>query len=85
MKYKELFYKAKEIVNKADPLGLISGGAPDDQFDDEIAKILIVLKNVKDSQELESEIAKIFQSSFKETFEPSEFKEVSLQIFSLKS
>lgn len=58
-----LFRQVKKVVNKRDPIGLISGGAPEDEYDSEIAKVVNLLNAGKISAEA---IRNIFVSSFDE-------------------
>ena len=42
-KYKALFLKVKDIINKSDPIGLLGQGAPDDEYEKEIQEIIFEL------------------------------------------
>ena len=64
--YKELYKKVQEIVNDVDPVGLIGGGAPQDEYDSQINKILSLLQKDPEISVLTNEIHKIFVESFGE-------------------
>lgn len=53
-----------KIINSVDPIGLIGGGSPDDEYSDEIAKILSVIKNGNDIKDITDKIYEIFSTSF---------------------
>ena len=61
--YKMLFEKIREIVNDKDPMNLM-GGAPMDEYDNEVTRILVQLKNTSDEKILSNEIYDIFLKSF---------------------
>ena len=43
--YKELYNGVREIFIRTDPMGLIEGGSPNDEYDSEVSKILPELKH----------------------------------------
>lgn len=63
-KYELLLKGVKSIVNKHDPIGLISGGAPEDEYDGEVIKIVKLIPSNK--EKLTEGIIKIFTDSFGE-------------------
>ncbi|ATW24576.1 hypothetical protein [Candidatus Formimonas warabiya] len=62
--YLREFLRIREAVNSVDPIGLINGGAPVDEYDPEVRDILIVIPNAKTQQELAEMIYKVFVKWF---------------------
>lgn len=58
----------KVIINKWDPLNLFPG-APDDEYDVEINKIIISMSTTESAKELAKEIQVIFQEAFNQEFD----------------
>ncbi len=61
-----VFEAVQEIVNKHDPIGLVSGGAPDDEYHTEIGQIVSLLRNTSNKEILAREIGEIFKKFFGE-------------------
>jgi len=59
-----LFVEVKKVINAHDPVGLISGGAPEDEYDSEIIKVTRLLPS--DRKALAEGIHDIFVKSFDE-------------------
>lgn len=55
-----------EIVRRADPIGLVKSGAPDDEYDAEVDRILVRLRAAK----TESDVARIASDVFHERLCP---------------
>ena len=64
MIYKNLFNNIKSIVNDHDPLHLLGSGAPDDEYEQEVASIVANLKNVSTKKDLDNLIIRVFKDSF---------------------
>lgn len=62
--YKTLNQKVKVIINDFDPIGLIGGGAPEDEYSAQINKIVGVMQKHLDLDSLTEEIYLIFAESF---------------------
>lgn len=62
--YKNLFVEVRLIVNEHDPIGLIAGDAPKDEYDDEIASIMPLLNKGLSLEDLSMQIALIFSKQF---------------------
>lgn len=71
-KYKIIFKNVEKIINENDPIGLVHGGAPDDEYHTEIGKIVILLKNELNQKELAQKISDIFKNSFGEEIQTSD-------------
>lgn len=77
-RYKRLLSLVREVVNKHDPAGImISPDAPEDEYDQEVARILPLLTRNLSQHELSREIDAIFSAQFNmgkagsgESFEP---------------
>lgn len=70
--YDLLLKGVRSIVNKHDPIGLISGGAPEDEYDGEIIKITKLF--LTEQTNLAKGISQIFADSFGEEISQSESK-----------
>jgi hypothetical protein len=51
-KYKKIFNLVKDVIVNNDPAGLIDGGAPNDEYDTVINRIVSMLKNCKSEAEI---------------------------------
>lgn len=83
IKYKkELDFVINEL-NNCDFYGIISGGAPLDEFEGEARRILVAAKKAKDPQELRTAIHKIFVKAFgpEDFADPLEFRKMAKRIF----
>ncbi len=58
--------KIKQIVDKYDPIGLLAGGAPEDEYTSEISDILIMLDKEVQKNQLSEKIIELFEKSFGE-------------------
>ncbi len=58
--------KIKQIVDKYDPIGLLAGGAPEDEYTSEISDILIILDNQFQKDQSAVKIIELFEKSFGE-------------------
>lgn len=59
--YKYFFNLIKSEVIKNDPIGLIDGGAPEDEYDAEIGELVVRLPNTKkDKREYYKTISDVF-------------------------
>jgi hypothetical protein len=66
LNYKDTYKKVKEVVKSIDPIGLVSGGAPQDEYNSEINKIVSLLQKSFEVSFLAEEIYKIFVEYFGE-------------------
>ena len=62
--YKSLFKEVKKIVIESDIVGLIKQGAPEDEYDDEISRIISAMQKCEDAKSLQNLIYAIFKDSF---------------------
>jgi hypothetical protein len=62
--YKHIFSIVKGIIDKIDPIGLLSQGAPVDEYDEEIHKIVSGLRTCDNVEKIQKLIYNIFKESF---------------------
>lgn len=65
--YKKTFASVREIVNDVDPSYLISGGAPEDEYDSEVGKIMIIMSKQMSLDEKAKQIYTLFKENLGET------------------
>lgn len=61
--YQELHEKVQNVINDLDPMGLISGGAPGDEYNSEINQVMGLLHRHRDVDTLAKNIYRIFVKS----------------------
>ena len=72
----------RNVINTWDPYGLIVGGAPDDEFDSEIAAIVGQLDRIKSSNDAAHVISRVFSSAFEsERFDADSCSDVGTILF----
>jgi len=54
----------RDIVNKYDPIGLLAGGAPEDEYEQEVVRIANILRYSED--DLTEKIYQVFAKQFSE-------------------
>jgi len=85
MRTKQEFGIAQEVVRKSihkiDPFALLAGGSPKDEFDSEIISIVRQLPRCRSGKDVAHTIAQVLSTSFGEKFEPEEFEEEGLNIY----
>ena len=54
----------REVVHAWDPYDLISGGAPADEFDDEIARLVARLPRITEAKDAGQHVEEIFTAQF---------------------
>lgn len=69
MDYKELFEKVTSIVNDVDPMGLVGGGAPPDEYSGEVSKVLVELQKTSSEDDLCKRLKGIFVDLNDETYQ----------------
>lgn len=62
--YKRMFLIVKKVINDLDLLGLIKKGINDDEYEEEIAKIVARINHFTDINKLQEDIYSIFKDSF---------------------
>lgn len=59
-----IFTNVQELVNRHDPVGLVEGGAPDDEYSAEVGKIVSILRQEVEASSLAEKIHQVFRDSF---------------------
>ena len=59
--YKQMFSLVQVVINRWDPYSLLEGGAPEDEFESEIASVVARIKTIKTGDMMPR---KWFQRSF---------------------
>lgn len=62
--YENIFSFIKSTINKLDPIGLLNRGAPEDEYDHEIAKIASGLRTCNKVEDVQELIYKVFKENF---------------------
>ncbi len=82
--YDEAFALVKAAIADWDPYSLLATGSPDDEFDDQVARILAGLSDISSDKDLSKLVSAVFSASFeKEYFSPSDCAEVGGELFRL--
>ena len=64
MEHYKQFSLIKSIIDQADPIDLLSAGAPDDEYDAEAKQIVDVLNICSSKEEVQKKIHEIFIDMF---------------------
>jgi hypothetical protein len=65
--YDQAFALLREWVTQWDPLGLIGGGAPPDEWDHEIARLLAMLRGARSPEDVSAAVTAVFRDSLGES------------------
>jgi hypothetical protein len=72
----------RTVILKWDPYGLIGGGAPADEWDSEILKLVGRVNGIKTPSEAIAAISDVFSHAFQpEGFQPEDCTQVGQQLF----
>ncbi len=63
-RYKNLFVETKKIINDCDPIGLLSQSAPENEYEEEVQKIISGLSACQSIHEVHLLVYNIFKKSF---------------------
>lgn len=63
-KTKVIIENIRDIINTNDPVGLVYGGAPDDEYDREVMAIMSLLQTQTDGETIRNSVEKIFTDTF---------------------
>ena len=72
--YKATIKIVRDSMTRIDPFNLLSGGAPDDEFDSEIISIVGLSKNCVSGLDIAHAIANVLNKSFNENYSYTEFE-----------
>ncbi len=86
MKTKEDYKRAqrvvKTVINSWDPQALLEGGAPDDEFDEEINEIVRYLSKIRSEDDAIQAVSAVMSSAFDaENFTPEKCAETGKRLF----
>lgn len=62
--YRRLFKRVRTIINGCDPMGLIAAGCPADEYEQEVAWVLVAMKKATSEAALVGEIKGVFAEMF---------------------
>lgn len=80
-----IFLEVEKIINSSDPIGLIEGGAPDDEYHTEIGQIVNFLHTETDTNALARKIQNLFEEKFEEfSLNEKKYLRISDQLIELK-
>lgn len=80
--YKRAVRVVREVVHAWDPYRLIAGGAPDDEFDHEIASVVAQIPRIRSARDASHALSRVFSSSFgPERFGPEHCSEVGERLY----
>jgi hypothetical protein len=79
-KYGNNFYELREIINKNDPIGLISMGAPEDEYEAEVKTIIVQLDRIKNKEETLDLIYSEFEKWFGNAGKKENFRKMASEI-----
>ena len=80
--YKLALSVVTEVINAWDPYGLLALGAPNDEFESEIASVVSQVPRVKSKRDATLAISRVFSSAFdRETFNSERCAEVGDKLY----
>ena len=81
-KYQKMWAVTAGIIRDWDPYGLLGGGAPGDEFDREIASLMIQIPRIHSAVDAAQAVSRIFASSFEaHSFTEKTCSEVGKQLY----
>lgn len=80
--YERAIAVVRVVIHEYDPYSLIKGGAPDDEWDSEIASVVRQIPRIKSANDASHAVSRIFSSAFQsEGFSPVDCAEVGKQLY----
>ena len=70
------------VVRSWDPYALLSEGAPESEFDAEIARLATRVPHIHSAADAALAVAEVFADAFESSFTPAACSEVGTQLFS---
>lgn len=61
--YDRVFALVREMINAWDPTGLIGGGAPADEWEDEVARLVAMVPQIRSEADAAAAVSSIFTAS----------------------
>jgi hypothetical protein len=62
--YENVFGVVRAVIHKWDPYGLLAGGAPQEEFDREIASVVSQIPRISSTEDAANVVSRVFSSSF---------------------
>ena len=80
--YKMALRVVGEVIDEWDPYGLIAGGCPKDEFNNEIAAVVAQIPRIKSAHAAAAALSRVFTAAFeREGFAPENCAEVGAKLF----
>jgi hypothetical protein len=80
--YDKAFAVVKAVIGEWDPFGLFGGGAPDDEWDSEVASIVAQIPRIGGGRDAAHAVSRVFASSLeRDRFGPDECDIVGKKLF----
>ncbi len=70
------------VINAWDPYSLLEGGSPPDEFEAEVAALVLRIRHIHSEEDAVREIATVFASAFQSHFTPERCTTVGAQLYS---
>lgn len=72
----------QDVIHAWDPYGLIRGGAPEDEWDHEIERIVAEISTIRSADDATNLISRVFTKAFQpDRFTPSDCADVGRRLF----
>jgi hypothetical protein len=85
-KYQQMWDVTADVIRQWDPYHLLSGGAPADEFDGEIASVVAQIPSIHSAADAALAVSRVFSSSFeRQAFGVDACTEVGKKLFSALS
>ena len=80
--YKQALGIVRKVIAAWDPYCLLETGAPEDEFDHEVALVTAQIPQMKSESDAIQAISRVFSSNFeRELFKPEQCKDVGARLF----
>ena len=80
----DLFNRVRAVIHRWDPYNLLRGGAPPDEFDSEIRRLVAQVPRIRSDKDAAHAVSRVFSPSFQRTgFTPDDCSAVGRELFSV--
>lgn len=80
--YDRAFAVVRQVIREWDPYALIAGGAPDDEWDHEIASLVAQIPRIASEKDAAHAVSRVFSSAFQpEGFSPADCETVGKRLY----
>lgn len=80
--YERAIQAVREVIHCWDPYGLLGGGCPTDEFDAEIASVVVQIPRIRSRMDAIHVLSRIFSSAFgSERFRPEDCATAGIELF----